>query len=400
MVEHEMKPEFAEEGKPSQISRRKGTPTPSVRRAAAQTNDPTTRPRTTRLPQTSRSQQPAAVQRHQRVLPPVQKCPGKIHRAGNERSQHGRGPNRERGQSASSAAIRRGRSPTPVEDDKPRGESRGRSLRRSKSTGTGDKNRSMSRSQSLKRTLKRALSWKNERNERDESLSRVITRGASIIFWEVNKTSASVQLCLDSIRSGSYRGENIVYLRVSVVVSRGNIEIKNLFIKLQMRCPCCKGQWRLARYSPMTCLGYNVPVDCKDTRGDEYGAEAGGGAGGAEAKLTGKRIDGKERQYIHRDRYELEVTQTDNVLRPQLRRVGNTVETRPPSHFKVQTIAAPPCDSNEMQITADLALNGKNIFPGSWRPVPLEGLEDSYNFDNWRGKDWKRNGGCESFESE
>lgn len=393
-VEDEVKPDVAEGRKPSRVRRRKGTPTPSLQRADAQKNDPTTAQRITRLPQRPRSQPPAAAQRHQEVSASVQRCRGKKHRTGNDRSQAGRAPNRKRGQSASSAGIRRGRSPAPVRDDKRRDESRGRSRRRSKSPG--DRNRSLTRSQSVKRALKRMLSGKNER---DESESRVITRGESIIFWEDESKFASVQVTLDSIRSGTYDEENIIYLRVSVVVSRGNIgNIKNLFIKLQMRCPCCKEQWRLARYSPRTCLGYGTTVDCKDTRGDETGGEIGGSGGGGQVKVTKNRRKEQERQYTHADHYELEVTQTNNVLRPQLRRVGDTVETRPPSHFKVQTIAAPPCDSNEMHITGDIVLNGKEA-PGSWRPVPLEGLDDSYNFDNWRGKDWKRNGGCDSFET-
>ncbi|KAL2279572.1 hypothetical protein FJTKL_13267 [Diaporthe vaccinii] len=281
--------DMAGDGKPKQVRRRKGTPTPSRRHAVAQPNDPTAAQRITRLPQRPKLQQPTAAQRHRRVSPIVPKCPGKIHRTRNERSQPGSVPDRARGRSASSAEVHRGRSPAPVGNEKPRHESRGRSLRRTQSTG--DRNRSRTRSQSMKRGLVKLFSGENKR---DESVSRVINRGASILLWEDEGRSASVQLRLDSIRAGSYRGEIIIYLRVSVVVTRGSIEnIKNLFIDLQMRCPCCKERWRLARYSPRKRLGYDVTVDCKDTGADEYGAEAGGNGGGAEAKFTGKRTKGK-----------------------------------------------------------------------------------------------------------
>ncbi|KAK7709784.1 hypothetical protein SLS64_006025 [Diaporthe eres] len=377
-VEDEGKPDVEGDRKPKQVGRRKGTPTPSLHRAVAQPNDPTTAQRITRLPQRPKLQQPTAAQRPRRVAPAVPKCPGKIHRTSNERSQPDRVTNRARGRSASSAEIHRGRSPAPAGNEKPRHESRGRSLRRTQSTG--DRNRSRTRAQSVKRGLVKLFSGENKR---DESVSRVIKRGASILLWEDEGRSASVQLRLDSIRAGSYDREKIIYLRVSVDVTRGNIEdVKNLFIDLQMR----------------NLLGHDVPVDCKDTRADEYGAEAGGNGGGGELKLSRKRTKGTERQYSHRDRYELEVTQADNVLRSQLRRDGDTVVTSPPSHFKLQIIAAPPCDSGEMQITADLMLN-KSKADGSWRPVPLEELKDPYNFDKWRGEDWERNGGCDSFET-
>lgn len=393
-VEDEGKPDMAGDGKPKQVRRRKGTPTPSRRHAVAQPNDPTAAQRITRLPQRPKLQQPTAAQRHRRVSPIVPKCPGKIHRTRNERSQPGSVPNRARGRSASSAEVHRGRSPAPMGNEKPRHKSRGRSLRRTQSTG--DRNRSRTRSQSMKRGLVKLFSGENKR---DESLSRVINRGASILLWEDEGRSASVQLRLDSIRAGSYRGEKIIYLRVSVVVTRGSIEnIKELLIDLQMRCPCCNQRWRLARYSPRKRLGYGVTVDCKDTGADEIGAGVGGNGGGVEAMFAVKTTTGKERQYPHTDHYELEVTQADNVLKPQLRRIGDTVVTSPPSHFKLQAIAAPPCDSDEMQITADLTLN-KSKADGSWRPVPLGDLRDSYNFDNWRGRDWKRRGGWDSFET-
>lgn len=402
-VEDEVKSEVAEEGKPSKIRRRKGTPTPSLRRAVAQTNDPTTAQRITRLPQRPKPQQPTAAQRQQTGSTSGQKNPEKIHRTRNERSHSGRVSNEKRAQSAPSTQGRRGRSPAREGNEKPRHESRGRSYRRSNSTG--DRNRSRTRSQSVKRHVVKVFLGENKR---DESPSRVITEGASILLWNGRGNSADVQLRLKSISAGNYRKEDIreediIYLRVSVDVNWGKIEsLKHLFIKLQMRCPCCEGQWRLVTYSPKIILGHNVPVDCKDTRADEYGAEAGGSGGGAEAKVTGKRMNGRERQYNQESRYELRLTEANNILTSHLETNGDTVATRPPSYFNLQMIAAPPpCRLKKMQITADLVLNEskkESKADGSWRPVPIRKLKDRCNFGDLTEADWKKHGGCESFE--
>ncbi len=285
-------------------------------------------------------------------------------------------------------------------------EFRGRSPRQ-------DKNRRRSRSRSIARGVSQVMAgivagsiagWSPvDRRPSSRSISRArpITIDESILLYEKSRANASIQLRLNRLLAGCYGDVPAWYLRISISIARGRLEIKDAIFRLKFRCPDCSDVlWGIKKYSPLKLLGRGTDVNYVDTRSTEVGAQVGRDEIKGETKVS----YGKERSYVQENCYALELAETNNTLQAHLWRVGDANTVTPPSRFSLQVVVEAPCRCDQMEITADLDVNrGSENAHGSWRPVPLPkgapGVLNELDFAKWSKEEWMLNDSSELFEA-
>ena len=238
-------------------------------------------------------------------------------------------------------------------------------------------------------------------SSRSISRARPITIDESILLYEKSRANASIQLRLNRLLAGCYGDVPAWYLRISISIARGRLEIKDAIFRLKFRCPDCSDVlWGIKKYSPLKLLGRGTDVNYVDTRSTEVGAQVGRDEIKGETKVS----YGKERSYVQENCYALELAETNNTLQAHLWRVGDANTVTPPSRFSLKVVVEAPCRCDQMEITADLDVNrGSEKAYGSWRPVPLpkgaSGSLNGLNFAEWSQEEWMLNDSSELFEA-
>ncbi|KAM0420404.1 hypothetical protein ACHAPT_011824 [Fusarium lateritium] len=229
--------------------------------------------------------------------------------------------------------------------------------------------------------------------ERSKSLHRVVNTGArrSILLYEWEDKNVTIHIRLVALEHGKWATSCAINFLVEVSISRGELDISDMTIKLYFRSSKTKQAMFIPGFSPLQILGDVLPVD------RERGVTRRAGLSLQAQYATANYEEGRDEkeQWVEPNRYKLELDNaSDTVLTARLYRVGTKVFV--PSSFQFNIVVdCPRGEGIDMAGDLELSCKGKEGANGHWRKVELDSMARvKEDYSTWKRSD------CTGWESQ